>query len=136
MSIQTGTGELRIDADDAQFTYRGKTIAIKIRALTWPVILGCKKNDDGTWSVVADMTDDLFSSDVIGHPDAVKYWVDKHGGGKGFVGAVVMSRLNAWLAIEFPETAAPLTALEEIQSALMGIRFVPQADGTLKASLV
>jgi len=134
MSIQTGDGPIRIDPDDAQLTYRGKTIALNVRSLMWPVILGCVKQSDGSWQVGADLTGDLFASDVAGQPDAVAYWVQHHGGGMGFVRAVVLPRLNAWLAELFPKSDAPVLPLEQINSALSAVRFLPQTDGTLIAS--
>ena len=137
MAIQTGEGLIRIDPDDLQFTHRGRTIAVKIRSLMWPVIVGCVKQSDGTWEVSTDLTGDLFLDDVVGQPDVVAYWVQKHGGPMGFVRAVVLPKLNAWLLTLFPKSDAPIptaTPLEQIQGALQGIRFLPQPDGTLIAS--
>jgi len=135
VSIQTGSGPIRIDPDDAQFTFRGKTLAIKIRAVSWASILGCIKQADGTWTAAADLTDDLFGSDVFGEDDVVAHWLNKHGGAVGFVRAVVLPHLNAWLAGLFPAGEVTLTPLEQVQFALGGIKFSPQADGTLTASI-
>jgi hypothetical protein len=135
MSIQTGGGPIRIDPDDAQMTYRGKTFAIKVRALSWVVIIGCLRQADGTWTSEFDLTDDMFGSDVPGQPDPVAYWIAHFGGADGFVREVIVPRLNTWLALLFPASDQPLTPLEQVQVVLSGIKFKPQPDGTLNASV-
>lgn len=133
MTIQTGEGPIRVDPDDLQINYRGKTIAVKVRSLIWPVVLGVQRMSDGTWQVGADLTDDLFGSDVPGEPDPVAYWLKKHGGGMGFVQNIILPRLNAWLTTVYPATDTPAAPLDQLQAALAGVRFVPQPDGTLQA---
>lgn len=135
MSIQTGPGGLTIDANDPQFTFRGISVAIKIRQIMWPVILGCQRLDDGTWAVKEDLTDDLFASDVPGQPDSVKYWVAHHGGARGFVTNVVLAKLNAWLAKVFtPAGEVSENPLELIFAELGNIKFTSHTDGTVTAS--
>lgn len=139
MSIQTTEGPIRVDADDARFSYRGTTIALKMRRLLWPVLLGVRQGPDGSWEVDVDLTDDLFASDAPGGGDAVAYWLQQHGGAMGFVRDVVMPRLQAWLADVWPPAApddVPADApLQKIQAALFGIKFVAHADGTVTATL-
>lgn len=139
MSIQVEEGPIRIDIDDPQFSYRGKRIAIKIRQMMWPVVLGCEQQTDGSWEAGADLTDDLFASDPPGGGDPVQYAIAQHGSAAGFVRAVVVPRLNKWLGDVWPPVApddVPADApLQTIQAALFGIRFVAQADGTVTATL-
>lgn len=140
MAIQTGTGALRIDADDPQITHRGKTVAIKIRVISWPVVIGCV-NDGAGWKAGPDLTGDLFSSDVPGGGDPVAYHMA--GDPLGFVRNVILPNLNAWLATVWTPQApnaggggspAPAVApIEQLQSALGMIRFVVKPDGTVKA---
>jgi hypothetical protein len=135
MSIQIGGGPIRVDSDDPQITYRGKTLAVKVRVLSWAVILGCLQQADGSWVADADLTGELFVSDVEGQSDAVAYWIDYYNGPAGFVSTVVLPRLNDWLARLFPAGEVTLTPLEQVQVVLGTIKFTPQPDGTLKASV-
>jgi len=133
MAIQTTEGPIRIDPDDLQFTYRGKTIALKVRVSVWPVLLGCVQQSDGTWVAEADLTGDLFSSDVPGGGDPVAYHLAQKGGDPvRFIREVVLPKLNEWLRLLFRANGAPVPPLEQITVALAGVRFVPQPDGTLK----
>lgn len=127
--IQTGTGPIRVDADDPQFTHRGKTVAVKIRSIAWPQVLGVVKEGDG-WKVSADLTGDLFSSDAPGGGDPVAHYMKD--GADAFVRSVILPRLNEWLATEFAPGGL-MTPLEQLQAALLGVRFVMQPDGTVRA---
>lgn len=135
MSIQVGEGPLRIDADDLQLNHRGVTIAVKIRSLAWPNIIGCIKRAGG-WEATVDLTGDLFVNDVPGGGDPVAHALDQHGGAAAFVAAVVIPRLNAWLAQVYPQTGATnATPLDLVQSAISGLRLVVHADGTVSAQV-
>lgn len=139
MAIQTGPGNLRIDADDPQITHRGKTVAIKTRVISWPVVIGCV-NDGNGWKVGPDLTGDLFSTDVPGGGDPVAYHMA--GDPLKFVRNVILPNLNAWLATVWtPQaqtggTGAPVPdvkPIDQLQYALGLIRFVVKPDGTVKA---
>jgi hypothetical protein len=133
MSIQTGEGPLRIDADDLQLEHRGKHIAVKIRVMSWPVIVGCVKRGTG-WEADVNLTDDLFANDLPDGSDPVAHAIEQHGGAQAFVAAVVIPRLSAWLLKVFPPVGKPNDApLELVQWAISGLRLVVHADGTVSA---
>lgn len=133
MSIQTGEGPLRIDADDLQLEHRGKHIAVKIRVMSWPAIVGCVKGPAG-WEAVTDLTGDLFANDLPDGADPVAHAIEQHGGAREFVAAVILPRLNVWLATVYPPVGTPNDApLELVQSAITGLRLVVHADGTVSA---
>ena len=132
MAIQNGGGPLRIDSDDLQLTHRGKTIAVKIRNIAWPQVLGCSKQADGSWKADIDLTGDLFSSDVPGGGDPVAYHMA--GEPDAFVRTVVLPNLNAWLATLWAPTSegsANVTPLEQLQASILRLRLVVRADGTV-----
>lgn len=144
MAIQTGDGLPRIDPDDPQFTHRGITVAVKIRVLMWPVILGCRKMPDGTWGVDVDLTDDKFGSDVAGFNSPVVAALSQHGGALQFLRNVVVPRLDRWLETLWKPVAAgeptgiPATengALAAIQTAFGAIKFTARPDGTVIATI-
>lgn len=129
MSIQTGAGPIRVDADDLQITYRGVTLAVKVRIVSWAQIIGCIKQSDGSWQSKVDLTGDLFSSD----PWTLDYAVEHYGSARAFVAEIVMPRLNAWLAVLF--TPGQVSPADQVAAALSGIKLTPQPDGTLLATL-
>lgn len=130
MSIQTGSGDLRIDPDDLQLTHRGKTIALKVRVFDVPFVLGCLKGSDGKWTAQTTLCDDTFvNSGITPETEVAKY-----GSAKEWVRVIVLPRLRAWLDALFPPSGTPLTALELIAVEVAGLRLTPQADGTVKAS--
>ena len=141
MAIQTGEGPVRIDADDAKFKHRGKTIALKMRVIMWPVMMGYELQGDGSWEAGVDLTDDLFASDPPGGGDAVAYWVAHHGGPMGFVRTVVRPRLQAWLDTVWPPISGPGDlppsgeAEQQLAAALGSVRFVAMPNGTVVASM-
>jgi len=129
MSVQSGGGPLRIDPDDAQVSYRGVTLAVKLRIVAWAQVIGCIKNSDGSWTSKIDLTGDLFASD----PWDCAYAIEHYGSAEVFVREVVMPRLNEWLAVLFAPGAVP--AEDQIATVLGSIKFAPQPDGTLTASM-
>ena len=130
MSIQTGSGDLRIDPDDLQLTHRGKTVAVKIRVLDVPYVIGCIKAPDGRWEGGPFLDDETFvNSGITPETEVAKY-----GSAKEWVRVIVLPRLQAWLDALFPPSGTPLTALELIAVEVAGLRLTPQADGTVKAS--
>ena len=128
MGIQTGSGPIRIDPDDLQITHRGKSVAVKIRSMSWPQVLACV-NDGSGWKVATDLTGDLFSTDVPGGGDVVAYHLA--GDPAGFVRRVIVPNLNAWLATVWTPTGEPVVPLEQLQRAINGLRFVVRTDGTV-----
>lgn len=129
MSIQTGGGNLRVDPDDAQFTHRGKSIAIKVRDFgnATIVVIGCLLVD-GAWIGAAN----LFEMDDVNTPASV---IAKYGSADGFLRQRVAGPLNDWLTTLFAADGAPMTDLELIAATLSGtVKWLPQADGTLKAA--
>lgn len=142
MAVQTKSGPIVVDADDLQFTHRGKTIAVKVRKVSWVNVLGVVKQDDGSWKVECDLTDDLFSSDPPNGGDEVGGWVQEKAGGDmvKFVRDIIIPRLNAWLAKLFPpvvtQPGTPTgTPVQQLQTVIGGIKFTTAADGTVKASI-
>ena len=146
MGIQVTSGPIVVDADDVQFTHRGRTIAIKLRESMWLNVLGCVRQPDGSWKVETDLTGDLFSSDPPGGGDVVGGWVKDKGNGDmlTFIRNVILPRLNAWLATLFPPqtTTAPApapaptgTPTQQLHQSLRGLKFVTAADGTVKAQI-
>ena len=130
MSIQTGSGDLRIDADDLQLTHRGKTIAVKVRVLDAPYVVACVKRPDGKWDSATLLCDETFvNSGITPETEVAKY-----GSAEEWVRVIVLTRLRAWLDALFPPSGTPLTALELIAVEVAGLRLTPQADGTVKAS--
>lgn len=131
MSIQTGEGPIRIDPDDAQFSYRGQRIAIKMRDMGTPYILACRQMPDGSWNGELELTDMVWINDGQSPEKSLA----AAGSAAEFVRRVVLPPLNAWLATLWPPGDAPVAALEQINAALQGLRFVAQPDGTVTASL-
>lgn len=131
MGIQTGTGNLVIDPDDLQLTHRGKTIAVKIRVLDAPYIIGCIKGSNGSWQANASLDDDTFvNSGVTPETEVAKY-----GSAREWVRQIVLPRLQGWLDALFPPTGTAKTALEQIASEVMGIKLIINTDGSITASM-
>lgn len=131
MGIQTGTGNLVIDPDDLQLTHRGKTIAVKIRVLDAPYIIGCIKGSNGSWQANASLDDDTFvNSGVTPETEVAKY-----GSAREWVRQVVLPRLQGWLDALFPPTGTTKTALEQIASEVMGIKLIINTDGSITATM-
>lgn len=141
MAIQTTAGPFVVDNDDLKFTYAGKTIAVKIRVVSWPVVAGLIKQADGSWKQEVDLTGDLFSTDPPNGGDVVGGWVNKIAGGNmtEFIRQIILPRLNDWLKTVFKPTVTTTppstTPIQTLQTTLGGIRFVVQADGSVKAEL-
>lgn len=129
MGVQTGGGPLRIDPDDAQITYRGVTLAVKLRIVAWAQIIGCIRNPDGSWTSKIDLTGDLFASD----PWTPAHAIDQYGSADVFVQDVVIPRLNDWLAVLFAPGVVPPE--DQIATVLGSIKFAAKPDGTLTASM-
>lgn len=125
--IQTGTGPIRIDSDDAQITYAGKTVALKVRDFGGGAayILGCTL-DGSEWKAF-----EAFAFDDGMTPENQE---SKYGSAVEFVRQFMIPKINAWLLTVYP-SGTTSTALERIASALAGVTFTPQTDGTLKASI-
>jgi len=127
MSIQTGTGPVRIDADDAQITHRGTTVALKVRDFGGGAIyiLGCSL-ESTEWKAA-----ELFGFDDGMTPENQE---SKYGTAAEFVRQFMLPKIIAWLATIFkPGTGT--TAIERIAAELARVKFVPQADGSLVASV-
>ena len=131
MAIQTGGGELRIDPDDLQLTHRGKTIAVKIRVLDVPYIIGCIKAPNGTWEGGPFLDDETFVNSSI-TPETE---VAKFGSAREWVRQVVLPRLQAWLDQLYPASGTAPTALEQIAAEVSGLRLRVLPDGTVRAEL-
>lgn len=130
MSIQTGSGDLRIDPDDLQLTHRGKSVAVKVRLFEVPYIIGCLKGSDGKWEAQAMLDDETFVNTGV-TPETE---IARVGSAREWVRQIVLPRLQAWLDTIFKPSGTPLTALELIAVEVAGLRLTPQADGTVKAS--
>lgn len=130
MAIQTGSGDLRIDPDDLQLTVRGKTIAVKVRVLDVPYVLGCIKAPDGLWTSQAFLCDETFiNSGITPETEVAEY-----GSAREWVRQIVLPRLQDWLNTLFKPSGTPLSALEQIAVEVAGLRLQVQPDGTVKAS--
>lgn len=132
MPVQTSAGNLQILANDLQITHRGKTIAIKIRDMGYPVIIGCERQADGSWRGTQMLYEEWANSGVTPESD-----IAKHGNAVNFVRNVLRPAINAWLARLFPAISAPApapsgSAIEQIDAAVLGLKFVAGADGTLR----
>lgn len=132
MAIQTGGGDLRIDPDDLQLTHRGKTIAVKVRVLDVPYIIGCTKAPNGTWEGGPFLDDETF----VNSGTTPESEVAKFGTAREWVRQIVLPRLQAWLDQLFPASGTAPTALEQIAAEVAGLRLRVQANGTVKAELV
>lgn len=132
MSIQTGSGDLRIDADDLQLTHRGKTIAIKVRVLDVPYVIGCIKRPDGKWDSGPLLCDETFANTGI-TPETE---VARYGSAKEWVRQIVLPRLQAWLDQLYPASGTAPTAIEQIAAEVAGLRLRVLANGTVKAEAV
>lgn len=130
MSIQTGSGDLRIDPDDLQLTHRGKTIAVKVRLFDVPYIVGCIKGSDGKWEAQAMLDDETFSN--TGTTPETE--IARVGSAREWVRQIVLPRLQDWLNTIYKPSGTPLSALELIAVEVAGLRLQVQTDGTVKAS--
>lgn len=138
MAIQTGEGPISITPSDLQFTHRGKKVAIKIRKLSWPVLIACLDEGSG-WKA------DTILEDWADDPNPVLRTVN--GDTMKWVRETLIPKINAWLLKVFPPivsggttptTTAPKTddeALAQIDAALGTLKFVAAADGTVKVTL-
>jgi hypothetical protein len=130
MSIQTEGGELTVDSNDFQFDHLGKTVAIVTRGdLIAPHILGAVRQPNGTWQAMVTLYEWL--SDGTSPEKSVA----DNGGAIGFVRNVILPPANAWLAEMFKPAGAPLSALEQIDFALFGMRVQKNSDGTVQLSI-
>ena len=127
MGIQVGIGPVRIDPDDVQIMHRGITLALKLRVMDGIASVGLFRKPAGqAWD---------HGTEIVGFDDTwtPAFWAPKMG---EFL-ALVCERVNEWLAQWFPPGETPPDALAEwrpFESALTGLQFVPQPDGTLKLS--
>lgn len=131
MSIQTGSGDLRIDADDLQLTHRGKTIAVKVRVLDAPYVVACVKRPDGKWDSATLLCDETFvNSGITPETEVAKY-----GTAREWVRQIVLPRLQAWLDQLFPASDKAPSALEQIAAEVAGLRLKVQPNGTVRAEM-
>jgi hypothetical protein len=132
MAIQNGSGDLRIDADDLQLTHRGKTIAVKVRVLDVPYVIGAIKRPEGKWDGGPLLCDETFANTGI-TPETE---VAKHGSAREWVRQIVLPRLQAWLDELYPASGTAPTAIEQIAAEVAGLRLRVLANGTVKAELL
>lgn len=133
--LQVGGDSIRIDPNDPQFTYRGKTVAIKIRNIIWPVVVGCIKMPDGRWVGDRDLMGDIFGNDPPGGGDAVAYELDKHGGAEGFVREVLVPAINDWLSDVYPQEGLEVPALQRLFLATQELQFSASPSGVVSVKL-
>lgn len=132
MGIQNdNSDQLRIDPDDLQITHRGKTIAVKVRVVGVPYIMGCIKLPDGKWNGAALLCDETFVNSGI-TPESE---VAKYGSAREWVRQIVLPRLQAWLDQLFPAGDRAPTALEQIAAEVAGLRLKVQPNGTVRAEM-
>lgn len=140
--VQVEAGPVVIDSDDPQYTYAGVSIAIKLRVVSWPSILGCVRRGTSNWEVDRDFTGDLLASDDATYGDAAIGAIARFGSAEAFLRETVMPAINKWLREVYPlgvdvdpPEIDPEDAIALFQQALMKIRFTRSADGLVSATL-
>ena len=120
------SGQLTVGPDDFQFTFRGKSVAIKVRS-DFGVVVGCLLGPSG-WAGAHELF--MFDQGSVG---TVTDELAKAGGAMNWVRTILVPRINAWLAELFPPLAEqPADPWQQLDAAIFRLRLQINDDGTAK----
>jgi hypothetical protein len=130
MGVQYGGTSIKMDQDDAQITFKGRTIGIKVRDFNGMGYIFGVELKNGVWENVSPFFaefDDLYTP---------KKAIEQHGNALSYVKNVLVTPINEWLLTMFPSSPATLSPIDEISNVLGGfLKWVPQPNGTLQVEV-